>query len=69
MKYAVNVYGRAWLHDYVKAKAAQRKERDPNHSISQEYDELIVAGARAKYGDELSLLKPQAQEAKADDGK
>lgn len=55
-KHRLNVYGRKHIHDHVRLLAEWKKtKRDPNHTISEEYDTLLIAGIKATYGQDIPL--------------
>lgn len=63
LKTRLNVYGRRHIHDHIRTLAAWQVKRDPNHSISEEYDRLLVAGIKAIYNQDVPLnLEPDGSE-------
>lgn len=61
MKTTTTIYGRRHIHGAVKRLAEWKKKKNPRHTISDEYDELLIAGIKATYGQELPMEAPQPE--------
>lgn len=56
-----SVYGRKHIHDHVKTLAQWRKKTNPAHTISEEFDRLLLAGIKATYNQDVPLDLPESK--------
>ena len=59
MRGKFNIFGRQHIHDYVRTLAEWRKKANPEHCIGDEYDQLLIAGIKAKYNQDVPLELPK----------
>lgn len=54
-KTRLNIYGRKHIHKHIRALVEWKSKKDPNHTLSEEYDSLLIAGIKAVYGQSVPL--------------